>query len=286
MKPVKNEKKIFLSYAHKDKAIADQVYVELNDKGYRVFWDRDIRPGESWQDAIQENINSSDVVIVLLSDSFLKNSESFELSRAFSDTCKKRNINTFCLNIDEKYASLKNKSLKYLPANDIQSFDFFKDSDLRPLLQRIDTTDEVSWDNLTPMKFEKLVGELLEKFQFENIIRNLNYFGRQCDYIADYYSTDPFGDEEKTTWIVECKFYKNSRFSISALHEIIAFGNSIQDKSIGLLLITNSQFTSASIDFLRTAKEKYHIKIKTLDGFQLRNLIAKDPQLVTKFFAL
>src|SRR5215217_7676074 len=116
-------KKIFLSYSKEDKKIAHAIYYELREQGCEVFWDQDIRPGESWDDVIQKSLNASDYVIILLSNSYFKSSYNFGLSEEFSIRCKQRNINTFCLNFEEDYPKIFKEKFDLLNQRDIQLFD-------------------------------------------------------------------------------------------------------------------------------------------------------------------
>jgi TonB family protein len=58
---------IFISYARTDKAIAKLLADSLATQGWRVWWDRDILPGESFAETIERALDSSACVIVLWS---------------------------------------------------------------------------------------------------------------------------------------------------------------------------------------------------------------------------
>ena len=70
-----NQKKIFISYSHKDKEFVDRLLVHLKPlaKLYNITsWnDSKIKPGSKWKDEIENNLESSDAVIALLSADFL-----------------------------------------------------------------------------------------------------------------------------------------------------------------------------------------------------------------------
>jgi hypothetical protein len=58
---------IFLSYAREDQARAAQVADGLKRDGYDVFWDKEIPPGRSWADYLEEKLSVCKVVVVLWS---------------------------------------------------------------------------------------------------------------------------------------------------------------------------------------------------------------------------
>ncbi|MGJ7511121.1 KGGVGR-motif variant AAA ATPase [Variovorax sp. GT1P44] len=64
---VSKGKRVFISYAPPDIAQAQKADLMLRQHGYEVFLDRDIKPGVSFQGAIADALDASDVVIVLWS---------------------------------------------------------------------------------------------------------------------------------------------------------------------------------------------------------------------------
>jgi hypothetical protein len=63
---------IFLSYASKDRLRAKKIAEDLHAKGFKVWWDRDIPPGEEFEKIIIEAINDSSCVVVLWSIESIK----------------------------------------------------------------------------------------------------------------------------------------------------------------------------------------------------------------------
>ncbi len=64
--------KVFISYANEDRAYADLVrgYL-LGRRDLGALTDRGISPGEQWDQSITSALDTSDVVILLLSPAFL-----------------------------------------------------------------------------------------------------------------------------------------------------------------------------------------------------------------------
>ncbi len=58
---------VFLSYAREDRTRAVQIADALQDASWSVWWDRDIEPGQDWDQAIEEALTKSRCVVVLWS---------------------------------------------------------------------------------------------------------------------------------------------------------------------------------------------------------------------------
>lgn len=58
---------VFLSYASPDRAKARQLAQKLSGLGISVFWDRDILPGQTFDEVIEEQLNGAACVVVLWS---------------------------------------------------------------------------------------------------------------------------------------------------------------------------------------------------------------------------
>jgi hypothetical protein len=79
---------VFISYAHEDAALKDQLLQHLaglvNDGVIRVWHDRDIQGGQYWVESIDNALEISSVVLLLISPSFLASRYAYgsELRRA------------------------------------------------------------------------------------------------------------------------------------------------------------------------------------------------------------
>ena len=70
----KDKIKIFLSYAHEDEGMKNEldkalVVLKRNDK-IEVWQDQKILPGQEWDDAINKEIESADIILLLVSVDF------------------------------------------------------------------------------------------------------------------------------------------------------------------------------------------------------------------------
>lgn len=68
-------RKVFLSYAHHDEALKDQLNVflaPLRRSGKIAVWhDREIVPGQEWDAAIKQELAEADIILLLISPHFL-----------------------------------------------------------------------------------------------------------------------------------------------------------------------------------------------------------------------
>lgn len=75
----RRKRKVFISYSHSDAKYLDEgnkhsllSYLKaLEKEGVECWFDRGIRPGDYWDEAIRANIESADVALVLVSQAFL-----------------------------------------------------------------------------------------------------------------------------------------------------------------------------------------------------------------------
>ncbi len=65
--------KVFLSYAHEQRPIAEAISLSLSVRGYDVFFDRStLKPGVEYDMAIQEAVETCDLFVFLISPNSLK----------------------------------------------------------------------------------------------------------------------------------------------------------------------------------------------------------------------
>ncbi len=80
---------IFIAYSHKQHFLANQLYRMLIDNGFLVFFDRVMKPGESWRQQIQIALDQSDCVVVIWTSDAAKSEEvNLEVEYAISERKK------------------------------------------------------------------------------------------------------------------------------------------------------------------------------------------------------
>lgn len=79
--------KVFLTYSHKDQALAREVVDTLRDAGLDVWYDmNEIFPGDNWAEKISQGLKESNAMVVLLTPNSLEsNSVSWNISYALGD---------------------------------------------------------------------------------------------------------------------------------------------------------------------------------------------------------
>lgn len=86
-------KKVFISYCHEDEVFKNELEKHLSSlqrQGLIDIWhDRCINPGDEWKDVIDENLNTSDIILFLVSADFLSSN--------------------YCMNIEVKQAIKQHK---------------------------------------------------------------------------------------------------------------------------------------------------------------------------------
>ncbi len=96
------------------------------------------------------------------------------------------------------------------------------------------------------------------------------------DFVAK--TTNILGSEEKI--IIESKFYKNKKISIDVLRNL--YGISTIEKVNKVLLITNSELTKSSREFLENSTPT----ISVWEGHELIRKLFSYPKLVEKYFPI
>src|SRR5438270_13615849 len=94
----KQEIKLFYCYARKDKSLRDELEIHLSwlRRRYRLttWHDREILPGEEWEQAIDKNLNTAHLILLLISPDFMASDYCYgkEMKRALerhkAGTCR------------------------------------------------------------------------------------------------------------------------------------------------------------------------------------------------------
>ena len=79
---------IFISYRRVDQELAKALVEGLTSRGVRVWWDGKIEGGEDWRDAIVENLNVSQALVILFSEA-CNDSKQLKKELALADTLDK-----------------------------------------------------------------------------------------------------------------------------------------------------------------------------------------------------
>ena len=69
---------VFLSYAREDEARARELATALGQRGFSVFWDREVPPGQTWHSHIGEALANARCVVVAWSRHSVASTHVFE----------------------------------------------------------------------------------------------------------------------------------------------------------------------------------------------------------------
>jgi len=273
-------RKVFLSYNWDDKEKVIPIVNRLRQNGIDAVIDQYfIEPGEEWRkhlsNSIMYQIHTTDTVILCISKNYLKSKWSKAEMRDTLKEYELRKISIIPILIDD--VEVPEPIKKYRNINLHNTKTGF-DSLLR-LLYNIPNIEFKSFDGY---KFEQLVEDLLKEYKFFDLQNSKEDYG--YDIRAKYKNKNPFGQFEVQTWLVQIKLYKENRFSINAIKQIIESSRNRIPQDLNILLITNSVITSVAKKYLEESKKIDNLRITVIDGILLENLIANKKKLLDKYF--
>ncbi len=268
------KRKVFISYSYQDKAFVEWLYKNLKHSDIDIWYDSaELQLGDSIKDKISEGIQSCSTFIVVLSNSS-KSSKwvGYELNSALLLSAIKKGIRIIPLKIDDSPVPSDLSRFLYV--------DFYLDKEKglqlikNALSKPINTNFEFQdWQDFDWRKFENLVFDLLTEEGF-NVSRTPKTRDGGYDFIARIKSSLDY--DEKI--LVETKFYKNQKISIDILRNL--YGLSHIENASKVLLVTNSELTNASKEFLSRSTPN----IIVWEGHELISKIFASTSITQKYF--
>jgi TIR domain/Restriction endonuclease len=270
--------RVFLSYASADKAAASKIADILRESGLRVAVDSwELRPGDSLRSRIDESVTPSDYLIVLLSPHSVESKwVRSEWNSMFSNRLRHRAVGVLPAMIESCRVP---DELSWRPYLDLRhNFE----SGVRELAGQLGALREVDFSKLDRVRFQDLVKDLLNELGF--LVRP-THGSRDTgvDLVAIFESRDPFGAEQRDTWFVEIKHYRDERVSVSALQQMLGYLLTSTQIAKGLM-VTSAQLTSVAREFLSDATARTGHQLRVIDRTELTNLLIRHPRLVAKYF--
>lgn len=249
----------------------------LRDDSIEVLSSYDLDPGSNIQTNLKYFVESSDIILLLLSKAYFNSVYSEKELYAFLDESKKRKVSIIPVAIERCSIPWQLKNL-----NTINVYNNI-DSGIETLKRQINVLAHVSFDKFSAEKFEDFTYLLLKEYGFKNIRREFHRSDYGIDFVADAFTKNPFGFTQKETWIVEVKFYRNERFSINTIKQLFEYKRRILPHDSKMLLITNSILTSVAEEYLDDLQKHESTQIEVIDGIKLKKLIAKRIKLINEF---
>lgn len=149
------------------------------------------------------------------------------------------------------------------------------DHDVGLLMTRLMKDRAVDFRALNTSLFERLVGDILSREDY-----TLTASSHQRDMGHDF-----VGSQGGERWVVEVKHYHpHSRVSVSAIHQVMVTLRHFEPDA-NALFVTSAQLTSVAQEYLENAFRDSSARIRVIDGVALKQLLAKYPDLIDKYFA-
>lgn len=147
---------------------------------------------------------------------------------------------------------------------------------------------ELGWDELDEVEFEKLIYDLLHELGYTNVVWRKGTPKKSTtpdsgrDIEAQLLREDPDGNKHLERWFVQAKHY-SSAVSPSDFKDAITWAEA---KRPNVLLLTVSALSNSSRDFIETYERetKPHFRIKAWERPEIERLLARFPSLLSKYF--
>ena len=195
-------KKLFLSYSHHDKDKALQIADRLGSTDLEIITEyKNLSYDNNAFDEIKYLFQASDFVLVLLSKSLFQSSYfKFEYSQDFFINARQRKITLLPVLIEK--CDIPSDFLEFEIFNLTTDFE----KGIEKLIHRIKTMPEISFEQFNHEAFDNLIYDLLKAYGFKEIKREERHSNRAVDFMAEFFSKNPFGQKRKELWMIEVKF--------------------------------------------------------------------------------
>jgi len=272
-------RRVFLSYAYDDHALAQRIRDALARSGVRMtdqIWE--VSSGEDLTARLREAIRVNDVVVVLLSPAAAASPwVSTEIELTLSRDLDRRGA--------ELIPVLTAAPTDLPPAlRDRAVVDLTEDfnAGVQQLVEQIQATSRADFSAMSPRDFEDLVADLLRSvgFRLDEVRHGLD---PGVDLRATYQRADPFGSSETEVWLVETKLYSHQRVSIDAIRQLAGFLSMAPSGTRGLL-VTNAQLTSVAREYVVELERRPPVRLRVLDGVELKRLLRQFPAVAARHF--
>ena len=268
--------RVFLSYAHADQETARYIANALKHSGVSAWFDEwELATDDSIARHIENAAAASDFVLVLLSRASVASQWiRHEWNSALSKELNDRAIKVLPILIEDCEIPLLLADRVYL--------DLRKDRDagVQRLVAQLSAAPDIQFSELTPPDFELLIGDLLIELGF-SLTATPSPQDTGFDFRGTFKSRDPSGAEKTDTWLVEAKFYRQERVSVSVLHRVLGLLQAWPDVTMGLI-VTNGNLTSEA---RRTLDESgFGQKLRVIERAELTKLVVQHPKLIERYF--
>jgi len=161
---------------------------------------------------LQRQIDVSDYIIIVLSKEAARSAwVAEELEYAVNLEFKARDVAIIPVLLDNY--RIPNYLQEYQTINLRYGFE----RGVQELLDRITLIPEIDFSILDTKAFENLIADLMRSLGFRNLERDYRSYDQRFDIRCSYQHKDPFGSITTERWLVEVKFYRDSRIDLRTL---------------------------------------------------------------------
>jgi hypothetical protein len=270
---------VFLSYSSADKSVAAEIASYLGKEGARLWLDDwELKPGDSIVERVNEALETSAYLVVLLSPSSVSSPwVKQEWNAALARELNERRVTVLPVLVQDCVLPGVFQNLVVL---DLRSD---RKEKMERLAERLGLAPSIDFGRLDGRQFEAMVGDLLQRLEFHDLRHDWRSRGLQFDIRASFTASDPFGGTVEQTWLVETKLYKSGRADLATLNRMVGHLRNLPEHHRGLL-VTNGQLTSAAASWLESETAEQRVGLRVIDGTELQGLLLKEPSIVRKYF--
>lgn len=277
---MRDEKRVFISYNAADYKIAKEIVDELNKGGIQIANDfSTIGLAIPFISELRYAIESSDIVIILISKNYLPSKLIETELQSFLSEAKKRKVTVIPVAVGR--LTLPYELLEYEVLNLSSNYK----EGMRKLILRLQRIPDISFESFDAMKFEDFVNDLLREYGFKNIKKEKRIHNFIIDYTAEFISKNPFGMRKKELWLIETKFYRDDRFSVNSIQQLFEYKRQALPSDSKMLLVTNSILTSVVEEYLTDIQHIENTQIEIIDGLLLKKLVSRKTKLLNRYFS-
>jgi hypothetical protein len=278
--PHNRSPKIFLSYAQADRLKVDQIAAALHAGGASVWLDGwELALGDSIVERVERAVKASDVFLVFLSPAsigaqWIRAELGHALTRQMSD----RAITIVPVLIEDCEIPPPLAGLFYIDLRDDWS------AGVDRILHQISRAPDIDPLRIDAKALEQLARDLLVALDFSVSVSEARG-GRDTgiDFIATQTGGDPSNPNQTVVWMVEVKAYRQGRVSVDTVKQLLGTLALTPAGTKGML-VTNGHVTSVAQEFLSDALAETKREIRVIDGSELKTLLLKHPDLVSRYF--
>lgn len=266
--------RVFVSYAHRDRTVAEEIARALDRAGISVWFDSwEMEMGDSIARRTREDLGASDFLIVLLSpESANSRWLREEVDFALSTELRQRSITVVPAIIRD--CEVPSGLRSFLPI-DLRSD---RASGISRLVERIGLARDIDFSRLDPRRFEELVADV---FRAEGFLVQLSMATREGGYDLVLLSPSGEGEAVPTLHVVQVKHYKERRVSVETIRS--AIGSAVLAGAKGVI-VSSTQLTSAAQELVADVNRKGLLELQVIDGPDLERRVLQHPDLADSYF--